>query len=57
MMNDTRLEALRSINAELVAHVKWLLERRDLDGLSRIIPIVDKLTQLLIEIEKTEHRG
>jgi hypothetical protein len=57
MMNDTRLEALRRINAELVAHVKWLLERRDLDGLSRIIPIVDKLTQLLIEIEKTEHRG
>lgn len=57
MMNDATLEALRDINGELVAHIKWLLDRRDLDALSRLIPIVDKLTQLLIESEKTQQRG
>jgi hypothetical protein len=39
-MNETTLGALSAINDELVVHVKWLLERKDLDALSRIIPIV-----------------
>jgi hypothetical protein len=35
--------------------LKWLLERKDLDALSRVIPIVDRLTKILIDIGET-HR-
>jgi hypothetical protein len=50
MMNDDTLGMLSAINNELVAHLNWLLERKDLDALSRVIPIVDRLTRLPIEI-------
>jgi hypothetical protein len=35
--------------------LKWLLERKDLDALSSVIPIVDRLTKILIDIGET-HR-
>ena len=49
-MNETTLGTLSAITGELVEHLKWLLERKDLDALSRVIPIVDRFTKLLIEI-------
>jgi hypothetical protein len=52
-MNETTLAALSGINYELLQHLKWLLERKDLDALSRVIPIVDRFTKLLIDIGET----
>jgi hypothetical protein len=49
-MNETTFAGLSSVNADLVEHLKWLLERKDLDALSRVIPIVDRFTKLLIDI-------
>jgi hypothetical protein len=49
-MDKPTLDRLSQINNELVEHLKWLLEKRDLDALAKLIPIVDRLTDLLIEI-------
>jgi hypothetical protein len=43
---------LSGINHSLVEHLKWLLEKKDLDALSRLIPVVYRFTYLLIEIRK-----
>jgi hypothetical protein len=37
-MNESILAALSGVNYELVEHLKWLLERKDLDALSRVAP-------------------
>jgi hypothetical protein len=37
-MNDSTFDKLSAINAELIANVKWVLERQDLDAL-RLIPL------------------
>lgn len=49
-MDKTTLDSLSEINDSLFEHVKWLLEKRDLDALSRLIPVVDTFTHLLIEM-------
>jgi len=51
-MDTPTLDRLSQINDDLVEHLKWLLEKKDLDALSRFIPIVDGLTRLLIEIKQ-----
>src|SRR4030095_15134764 len=56
VMDDTTLGKLSEVNDALVEHLKWLLEKKDLDALSRVIPIVDNLTRVLIEIGQTSQR-
>ena len=56
VMDETTLGKLSEVNNALVEHVKWLLEKKDLDALSRVIPIVDNLTRVLIEIDQTSPR-
>ena len=56
VMDDTTLGKLSGVNDALVEHLKWLLEKKDLDALSRVIPIVDDLTRVLIEIRQTSPR-
>jgi hypothetical protein len=55
-MDDTTLGKLSGVNDAQVEHLKWLLEKKDLDALSRVIPIVDNLTRVLIEIGQTTPR-
>jgi hypothetical protein len=43
-MDDSTFDKLSAINAELIANVKWVLERQDLDAASRLISIVDRFT-------------
>ena len=56
-MDDTILAKLSEVNDALVEHLKWLLEQKNLDALSRVIPIVDNLTRILIEIRQTSLRA
>jgi hypothetical protein len=46
------VEALAGIKQELSEICDWLDERGDFDAASKLIPLVDRLTHLLIEIEK-----
>jgi hypothetical protein len=57
VMDDTILAKLSEVNDALVEHLKWLLEQKNLDALSRVIPIVDNLTRVLIEIRQTSLRA
>ena len=49
-MDKPTLDRLSRINDDLVEHLRFLLEKKDLDALAKLIPIVDRLTRLLIEI-------
>jgi hypothetical protein len=49
-MDDSTLQCLTRINDELVDLCKWLKQRRDLETASRLTPIVDSLTRMLIQI-------
>ena len=49
-MDKSTIDWFGKVNDKLIEHLKWLLEKKDLDGLSRLIPIVDKLTTALIKI-------
>jgi hypothetical protein len=51
-MDKTALDTLSEINDALVEHLKYLLEKKDLDALSNLIPVVDKLTTVLIQIHE-----
>ena len=51
-MEKSALDILSEINDALVDHLKYLLEQKDLDALSKLIPIVDKLTTVLIKIHE-----
>ena len=55
-MDKFTFERLSQINDDLVLHLQWLLEKKDLDAVSKLIPIVDRLTHLLIEIGQKETR-
>jgi hypothetical protein len=48
------LEQLLRINNELVQLCKWLNEKRDMTTSSRLIPLVDDLTHILIEAGKNK---
>jgi len=51
-MENTTLDTLSEINDALVQHLRYLLEKKDLDSLSKLIPIVVKLTTVLIKIHE-----
>jgi hypothetical protein len=55
-MDEAILDKLSEVNDALVEHLKWLLERKDFDALSRVIPVVDNLTTVLIEIDRSRPR-
>ena len=48
-MDDKTFDKLSAINTELIAYLKWVLERQDLDAASRVIPIVDRFTVALVQ--------
>ena len=52
MIDDDTLKQLLRINDELLQLCKWLNEKRDMDASSRLIPLVDELTHILIEAGK-----
>ena len=43
-MDKPTLDRLSQINDDLVLHLQWLMEKKDLDSLATLIPIVDRLT-------------
>jgi len=47
-------QALLRINDELLQLCKWLNEKRDMETSSRLIPLVDDLTHILIEVGKNK---
>jgi hypothetical protein len=49
MIDDDILKQLLRINDELLQLCKFLNEKRDMETSSRLIPIVDDLTYILIE--------
>ncbi len=54
MIDDDTLKQLLRINDELFQVCKWLNERRDLETSSRLIPLVDDLTHILVEAGKNK---
>jgi hypothetical protein len=54
MIDDDTLKQLLRINDELMQLCNWLNERRDMDTSSRLIPLVDDLTHILIEAGKNK---
>ena len=54
MIDDDTLKQLLRINDELFKLCKWLNEKRDTEISSRIIPLVDDLTHILIEAGKNK---
>jgi hypothetical protein len=54
MIDDDTLKQLLRINDELMQLCKWLNEKRDMATSSRLIPLVDDLTHLLIEAGKNK---
>jgi hypothetical protein len=49
MIEDDILKKLLRVNDELMQLCKWLNEKRDMATSSRLIPLVDDLTHILIE--------
>jgi hypothetical protein len=49
MIDDDTLKQLLRINDELLQLCKWLNEKPDMETSSRLIPLVDDLTHILIE--------
>jgi hypothetical protein len=56
MIDDDTLKQLLRINDELLQLCKWLNEKSDLEISSRLIPLVDDLTNVLIETGKNKLR-
>ncbi len=54
MIDDDTLKELLRINDELMQLCKWLNERRDMATSSRLIPLVDDLTHILLEAGKNK---
>jgi hypothetical protein len=54
MIDDDTLKELLRINDELMQLCKWLNERRDMVTSSRLIPLVDDLTHILLEAGKNK---
>jgi hypothetical protein len=49
VIDEDTLKQLLRINDELLQLCKWLNEKRDMATSSRLIPLVDDLTHILIE--------
>ena len=54
MIDDDTLKQLLQINDELFQVCKWLNERRDLETSSRLLPLVDDRTHILLEASKNK---
>ena len=54
MIDDDTLKDLLRIDDDLFQLCKWLNEKRDTDTSSRLIPLVDNLTHILIEAGKNK---
>jgi hypothetical protein len=54
MIDDDTLKQLLRINDELLQLCKWLNKKRDMEPSSRLIPVVDDLTHILIEAGKNK---
>jgi hypothetical protein len=54
MIDDDTLKQLLRINDELMQLCKWLNEKPDMETSSRLIPLVDDLTHMLIEAGKNK---
>jgi hypothetical protein len=54
MIDDDTLKQLLRIDDELMQLCKWLNERRDNEISSRLIPLVDQLTHILLEAGKNK---
>ena len=54
MIDDDSLKQLLRINDDLLTLCKWLNERRDMETSSRLIPLVDDLTHILLEAGKNK---
>jgi hypothetical protein len=54
MINDDTLKQLLQIDDELMRLCKWLNERREITVSSRLIPLVDDLTHVLLEADKNK---
>jgi len=54
MIDDDTLKKLFVINDGLFQLCNWLNERHELEFSSRLIPLVDRLTRVLIEAGKSE---
>jgi hypothetical protein len=52
--NDDTLKQLLRIDDELMQLCKWLNEKREMETSSRLIPLVDDLTHILIEAGKNK---
>jgi hypothetical protein len=52
IIDDDTLKQLLLIDDELMHLCKWLNEKRDVEVSSRLIPLVDDLTHILIEAGK-----
>jgi hypothetical protein len=52
IIDDDTLKQLLLIDDELMHLCKWLNEKRDVEFSSRLIPLVDDLTHILIEAGK-----
>jgi hypothetical protein len=55
MIDDDTLKQLLRINDELLQLCKWLNKKRDMETSSRLIPLVDDLTHILIEAARTNY--
>ena len=54
MIDDDTLKQLVRIDDELMQLCKWLNEKRDMETSSRLTPLVDDLTHILIEAGKNK---
>jgi hypothetical protein len=54
MIEDDTLKQLLRINDQLLQLCKWLNEKRDTKISSRLIPIVDDLSHILIKAGKNK---
>jgi hypothetical protein len=54
IIDDDTLKKLLRINEELMQLCKWLNEKRDMATSSRLIPLVDDLTHILIDAGKNK---
>jgi len=54
MIDDDTLKDLLRIDDELMRLCKWLNEKRDTEISSRLIPLVDDLTHILVEAGKNK---
>jgi hypothetical protein len=54
IIDDDTLKELLRINDELFQVCKWLNEKHDIEISSRLIPLVDDLTHILVEAGKNK---